>query len=369
MLITRRTAARLLLAGLLFPATSPAVAETAFDYSTVARTALDAHIRPGFAALVKETRQQEQAAARLCAERSRRALDAARQAFTKLVVAWGRVEHLRFGPLTQENRLERFLFWPDRQGIGGRQVRRLLDQRDMAALENLRGKSVAVQGLGALEIALFGAESDGLGSKDAAADHRCAYALAVTKNLAGLAAEIADAWAAPDGAARDWLEPGPENRHYLTAKETVAELAKAFSTGIERVRDERIVLPLGFGPQRRKEPAVLGLSDRTMALTLANMEGLLALLHDSGLEAETRRTLATLPPIPGGSLDLAVAELKTARQRVADAARETRPFASEKATRALIASGFPLKNARTIFGVLFSEAAGLTLGFNASDGD
>jgi hypothetical protein len=35
----------------------------------------------------------------------------------------------------------------------------------------------------------------------------------------------------------------------------------------------------------------------------------------------------------------------------------------------MIAMGYPLKNARVIAGELLSLTAGLTLGFNASDGD
>jgi predicted lipoprotein len=74
----------------------------------------------------------------------------------------GRRRDIRFGPVTEENRLERILFWPDRKGIGLKQVQAAIAGEDATAADpqTLPGKSVAMQGLGALEFVLFGTGSD-----------------------------------------------------------------------------------------------------------------------------------------------------------------------------------------------------------------
>ena len=58
--------------------------------------------------------------------------------------------------MLQDNRFERILYYPDRKGLGLRQVQALLAEQDASVLAvgALEGKSVAVQGLGALEFVL-----------------------------------------------------------------------------------------------------------------------------------------------------------------------------------------------------------------------
>ena len=84
------------------------------------------------------------------------------------------------------------LFWPDRKGIGLKQVQAALAAKDPTAADaaQLAGKSVAMQGLGALEFVLFGTGAETLaGTGDA---YRCAYGAAIAANLDGIAAELDD---------------------------------------------------------------------------------------------------------------------------------------------------------------------------------
>src|SRR5690606_22737995 len=98
-----------------------------------------------------------------------------RAQFPAVVTAWSRIELYRFGPLMAQNRSDRILFWPDRKGIALRQVQAILADKDEAALapETLARKSVAVQGLGALEFVLHGTGSEDLATPDGA--FRCDY--------------------------------------------------------------------------------------------------------------------------------------------------------------------------------------------------
>ena len=48
--------------------------------------------------------------------------------------AWGALDFIRFGPIMNEHRLERFYFWPDPRGTTARQLAKLLAKRDPAVL-------------------------------------------------------------------------------------------------------------------------------------------------------------------------------------------------------------------------------------------
>ena len=69
---------------------------------------------------------------RRCAPRPRRDdLEAARAELSGHASdAWSYAEIIRFGPITENNRLERMLFWPDRKGIGLKQVQAALAGKD-----------------------------------------------------------------------------------------------------------------------------------------------------------------------------------------------------------------------------------------------
>ena len=122
---------------------------------------IDGFIRPGYADFAANASAMRDSAAALCTTPGADALATARENFATLVNSWSRIEIIRFGPVVADNRLERIFFWPDRRGIGLRQVQAVLADQDATAIdvETLRAKSVAVQGLGALEFTLFGTGS------------------------------------------------------------------------------------------------------------------------------------------------------------------------------------------------------------------
>jgi len=270
----------LALAALAFVAAgSPASAGNA-----VVERAIDGFVRPGYAAFAARSGELRADMDALCAEPGPAALEAARRAFGEEVAAWSRVEPLRFGPVTEQNRLERILYWPDRKSIGLKQVQRALAEEDPSVTDPaaLAGKSVAVQGLGALEYVLFGTDADQLAGNSAA--HRCAFGLAVAGNLSSMAAAIDAEWAEPDGFARTWSTPGPDNALYRTDAEALTELVDVFIHGLEQIRDVRLKGFLGAAPQDDKpKQAVFWRSGLTVASLAGNIAGLRDLFAASGL--------------------------------------------------------------------------------------
>lgn len=346
-------------------------APSVFDHVGLARQVLERHIIPGYERLARTTQELADATHAYCRKASpdhRRSVD---RAFDAVVTAWGRIEHITFGPVTAEKRLERIMFWPDRRGIGARQLAKVLRTRDPATIdaERLAEKSVAIQGLPALDAILFGQRDSAAEAPDTAS-YRCALAVAISTNLSRIAASIETDWTRTNGFAHSWLAPGPGSRHFLKPSETTLALAKALDRGLEMVRDQRIGGPMGLNAQRRRIPPVLARSDRTLRLVAANIEGLREFYVEGGIEAAI---LAAAGPRAESSAPqlarLVSKELAVAHKGASELIGTPLPFENARSQQRLIALGYPLKNARQTASELLAEAAGIPTGFNASDGD
>ena len=146
-----------------FAAVSPALA---FDHAAVAKRTLEQHILPGYARFDAAAHTFAQKTAALCQAPSPTALAEARDSARDALLAWGRIEHIRFGPITENKRLDRLIFYPDPRGFARKQIARLLRLHDEADLapDKLAQASVAVQGFTAVDRVLWGKGSDALAS-------------------------------------------------------------------------------------------------------------------------------------------------------------------------------------------------------------
>lgn len=362
----RRTALLGIVAAVL--AVALALPAVAFDHDAFARLTLDRHIVPGYGQLSAAADAQEVAVAALCTTPTDRALATARDAFGETLQAWGRREHIHFGPIMEQNRYASLLFWPDPRGIARRQIERTLSQQDKDVLtaETLADKSVALRGFTALDILLFATGSENFTKPSSASAFRCGYTLAVARTIARVARDTLLAWSASDGFAMRWLNPGPNNPAFLSAKETTQAIGQAYLNGLRQLRNVRLAGPLGFKDRnvRPLEPPVPN-SGRALAFAIANIEGLRALLLDTGLSE------APVPGAPPHSvMQATVTEFDTAISTIRKAATlSKKPFEDATARSQLILVGFPLKNAFDTGAAYLAEEAGLTIGFNALDGD
>ncbi|WP_367782066.1 imelysin family protein [Mesorhizobium marinum] len=341
-------------------AATPAWAATA---SGIVGDAIEGFIRPGYHALRMATVNLSQAGDALCAAPSEAALVAARASFGQVVDAWSRIEIIRFGPVTEHNRLERMLFWPDRKGTGLKQVQAALANRDASATDatTLAGKSVAMQGLGALEFVLYGTGSEALAAGDA---YRCAYGTSISGNLATIAAELDEAWADPDGFARTWATPSDENPLYRDGTEAVTELMEVFVTGTELVRDVRLGGFLGAEPGGDKpRQALFWRSGKTVDSLAGNLDGMRALL-------EASRLAGALPDDQAWIGGEALFEFSNAATAAAGASGPLADVLADGDRRARLAYlGLVTSSLSDIFATRMSGALGLTAGFSSLDGD
>lgn len=330
----------------------------------VVEGALDEAIRPGFAALAARAGALDTQVASLCAAPSDATLAAARNGFAGLVAAWSRVELITIGPLAAEHRAERVLFWPDRKGIALKQVQQILASEDPTATEqvSLAEKSVAVQGLGALDFVLAGTAAESLASSDGA--YRCAYGHAIANNLAQIAAALSAEWVDAKGISAGLLRPGPERSDYRTSTEVLTELVGLLAHGVELVRDQRLLSFLGrAGEDPKPKSALFWRSGLTLAAIAADFEGLRQFFEAAELPGY-------LPPESAGIAD----DVRAQFDRVAAAAAAvTSPIDVALADPAQRAALDEMVSAsqrlQSLLGEDLPAALGLSVGFSSLDGD
>lgn len=328
------------------------------------RGAIESYVRPAYASFASKSDALVDAVDALCAGPSAARLAAARAAFGATVDAWSRIELVRFGPVTEDNRLERILYWPDRRSTGLKQVQAILAEADATAAvpASLAGKSVAVQGLGALEYVLFGTGSDDLAT---AGGFRCAYGAAISGSLASIAAGLDADWATGAAAAGLWAMPGPGNPLYRDGAEALGELLDTMIHGLELVRDVRIDGFLGEdAASDRPKQALFWRSDETVAALRGNLASIAGLLEASDMAAslpEDRRWIVRSARFELANADRALSGLEglPVAGILADPERRAKLDYARLVTSSL----------SDVIGRQITGEFGLTAGFSSLDGD
>lgn len=332
--------------------------------SDVIQRAIDGFVRPAYASLHDHAGRLAKAMDTLCQAPSQGNLDAAHAEFSATVAAWSSAEIIGFGPIKENNQLERMLYWPDRKSIGLKQVQAALAGKDPTATDPLQlaGKSVAMQGLGALEFVLYGDGSEALAGKDD--PYRCAYGAAIAKNIETMAADVDAAWKKPDGFAARWANPGPDNALYRDGTEAVTELVGVFINELEMVRDVRLKGFLGAKPDADKPKQAIYWRSQNTGLSLAgNLSGIDTLFQASKLGdalPEDSRWMAESIHI---QLTNGVATARSVQGPIDKALAD--PVQREKLEHfALITSSLS-----GLIGTRLTAEFGLTAGFSSLDGD
>lgn len=354
----------------LLIAAGPASAQPAsLDHAQIASEALRKHIQPAYHRLTGAFDDMRKGAVLYCQKPDEAKLGNLQDRFAEAVRAWGGIAHIHFGPVRTGNRYERIWFWPDRKSIGQRQVLGALrdksaDYLDAAALG---GKSIAVQGLGALEQVLYGHLADPAAEKDG---FPCNYAVAIAGNLTAVAVEVEAEWRDDGAFGKLWLSPGPESRVYLSAKETTFVIVRTLMDHLERVRDTELARPLGVSQSRRVLPGPFSESGLTMAFIAARIAGLHSLFVDTGFAGALEKAARTNGDAAAkAEIEQALFELRLLERSSAELAAVPDVFGDAPERTQAVGLGFPLRTARRTIENATGRLTDLPVGFNASDGD
>ncbi|SEQ07505.1 hypothetical protein SAMN05428969_1840 [Devosia sp. YR412] len=354
---------RLVLALLLMLAAGPAFAQSPMR-AEVLSLAVNGVIRPEIAGFKGRASGLESAMGALCAVPSEATLSVARQQFGLAATAYGRVEFIRIGPLMEDNRADRLLFFPDRKGIGLRQVQAILAEQDVTVLDaaGLYGKSVAVQGFGALEFVLYGTGAEALAAAEGS--FRCRYGQAIAHNIGSIADQLAMGWYRKGGVAEHLTRPVQENADYRTETEALEELVGLVSHGLEAVRDTRINPFIAQGEVAAKpKQALFWRSGLTMAMVGANLEGMETLVSVSGMARAVGEADVGLDNSIGFEFSNAHRALDLITLPVEEAVLDPKQVA------ALSYLVILTQSLQAQIGEQLAFALGLSVGFSSLDGD
>lgn len=358
---------RFVLAALLAlatPAGSALAAEpdaVASRQQAVVTRAVDGYVRPAYHAFRHRTEMLDHAVDHFCAKPGRIEHGAVVDAFGAAVTAWARLDFLRFGPAAADARLERVAFWPDPRGVVERQLRQLIAGPSLEGLDAARiaGQSAAVQGLPAIErlVVVLPAETDPTGLA-----RNCVVAKAAAGNLVAIATELDTAWSRDSVAI---LAPGADNPTYRSWAEAANEVLKASLTGLEQIRDLALRPAMGDGPDKAKPNRFpYARSGDTVAYLTAAIQAQRDLIDASGIAAD-------LPEADAWAQSSVDFELRQAERTVAAlAGKDVAAIATEPALRGkLDYVTIALASVRTTMATTIASDLGLSVGFNALDGD
>lgn len=354
---------RFVLVVLMMIWTGPTMAQ-ALTVPQVLEAAVDEVIRPGMIEFKSRASGLSSAMNALCAAPSGGSMTIALGQFRQAALAYGRIEYLRIGPLMEDNRVDRLLFFPDRKGIGLKQVQAILAGEDPSAAmpASLRDKSIAVQGFGALEFVLFGTGSESLLSANGA--YRCSYGRAIAQNIARIAGELAAGWFAPGGIADHLTAPSPDYADYRTETEALEELVGLVSHGIEAVRDTRIKPFIATGDETAKpKQALFWRAGLTMAMIRANLEG----LHSMVLRSGVARAVDEADKGLENSIDFEFGNSTRALDLVTLPVEQA--VEDESQVRALNYLVIVTQSLQDVVGEQLAFALKLSVGFSSLDGD
>lgn len=353
--------------GLTVPMASPAIADEP-DLAPVVAAMVDGVIIPEYGQFAAAAAGQAGAMKALCDDPQAENLAAAREGFASLVDGFARVEAMRFGPARAENRFEKLFFWPDRRSRGLRQVQDIIRTEDASALDaaQLAEKSVAVQGLLALDYALAGEGAEPALLKKGS--FRCGYASAVSRRIATTAEQLYADWSGASGYGAELKNAGPDGHIYRTSGEALQEILRAAVEMLTIDRDFKIGRVIGASAaETRIQKAPLWRSGLWLRSVDGNLAFVEALFDGESLAGRLDEENQSLPR------ELRF-ELSQARKAIAEASgvmgrgNGDAEFGPEVFGLLKYAT-VPIHGAGDILESRLPQALGLTLGFNSLDGD
>jgi predicted lipoprotein len=258
------------------------------------RLVVDRHIVPRYTQLVQATAALEERSAMFCASADTAGLNQVRDGYQSAMDAWASVQHIRFGPVTAQQRYERFEYWPDKHNTGERQLSKALAEQDLAQLsaDRFSAVSIALQGLGTLERLLYGddVQPEQFAGRDRPS-YQCRLIEAVAHNLAIMSREVADEWTKPGSPYRDSVLGAEQgNAYFASSREVSAGLLNDLYTSLQVIVDQKLLPVMGHGPEeigpKRAESWRSGRSLRNIQLNLEADQELYAIEFSPMLVAD-----------------------------------------------------------------------------------
>lgn len=360
--ITRRQTLAAMLAASVVPAIARPANAAGPDFGAFNTSFAAKIILPAFDNLAKVTAAFAKTAEAFDAAPDAAGLDKVKQGFNDVADAWASAQQFRLGALAQEQRSERFAYWPERRNVVDKQYLALLAGKGKDGLDAARFStgSVAVQGLPALERILYGEDKGQDVLQGDAAARRRAIIVAIAQNLKSIAAETKSIWE------KTLKDPAKAAASFAASPaEGTAQSYTNLLTITQIIAEQKIGVSLGGDAAGAKPKAAeqwrSGRSIRNIALNLATAKT--SVLAPGGYAELMGADQAALKADLTKAFDDAI----TAIEAVGD--NYTDDITHQEKRKPVTAALVKINHLRDLLRQQVPPAIGVTLGFNELDGD
>ncbi|MFT6103370.1 MAG: putative lipoprotein [Granulosicoccus sp.] len=290
------------------------------------------------------------------------------QNFLQLYVSWATVQPIHFGPISYLKRQVRMQYWPDKHNVGSRQIKKLLSSSNDISLEDLQKKSVAVQGLPALEKILF--------SLTTITPKNCLIAYRISENIESIAKQNYAGWTEkPAMFMNDFLAINYAIGSYSSAEEITAVMEKSISHYLQFIEQVKLsAIPANINKRtkpRRLEAWRSRISTKLIHHNINSLHTLYNLVFaeiirqkNSTLGTKIEARFSSLQHLThqssGHLIDELIGNNKTSLYDKLNNTQDTREFILWKAE---------LRELQRLIQRAFTHELGLQSSFNSLDGD
>lgn len=322
-----------------------------------------------------QTRTLDDTARAFCGanEKTTELYDSLHHAWREAMKSWATVQMIQTGPIAENNRAWSIEFWPDLNNLIARKIDKLLEGDAPLTAEAIGEASVVVQGLSAMEYLLFDDEAGALeryagNSEDS--ERWCQALVAMAGHTRQVAADLFDGWRPGGGDfVTTFSAPGPDNQQFPDEKAALAALVGNLVFGVEQIKNDKLQRPLGLGngkpnpyllewwrSQGARDAIAANLTSIQQQFTADNGFGLDDYLYEVPDGVALSRDIQEL---------IAIAHKHVAgiRQPLTDAVED------EEQREALIKASEALAKLLRLLKEDLPAALGISLSFNANDGD
>lgn len=325
-------------------------------------------ILQGYAGLAEQSAALQQSANDFCQHPDSAALKKTQDAWRAAMADWQRMQWLKLGPITRDNDDWKLQFWPDKKNILQRKAQELLDYNEPITADSLVHASVVIQGFSVQELLLFDPQF-ATPEKFSANPRQCDLLRAATERTALVTQKLSDSWHDKSWL-QTWATPPVTHADITPAQVRNGELVDALLGQVEKAKTDKLGEPMGLKNRDKKPNGYFAESWRSDN-SLANLQNNLWVLQQLTRPEEGYGLFLYLREKNQQAVaDELVIKLDNAQQAV----RQIQPTLFSAVTlpeqqAALQNSYRALGELATFIKQKLAPALGLTLGFNANDGD
>lgn len=328
--------------------------------------------------LAESLRLSESASA-FCAQHLRRREDLAalRNRWTGAMNGWEGIQSIQFGPITEDNQAWKVQFWPDRKNLIARKTEQFVNGDEAVTLPALQEASVVIQGLSAMEYLLYDKPSEKLlteGDNDPdlqSGRNYCNHLNAAASNVHQVADFLYHSWhPSGDNYLGKWQSPGPDSLEYPDHNASIGALIETLVYGLERIKRDKLERALAlqveggkanpfllewWRSKQSREAILINLHSLQLLYSAGSGDGLDQLLQSRGADALSQKVTALF--------DRAISTTAGIEGSLSDNHSDPSNLAAINTLHQTLGELLAAFK-REIPGTL-----GISLGFNANDGD